>query len=167
MRKGRRHDSSGRSSGAARHVRLEYWLLEHPSFLTLSANAKVVLIYLAKRFNGFNNGQVGFGCRAGCLVPVGGGQHVERGIGLSRPQVTRALVELAGAGFIVCTKAATFDQKRLTREWRLTWLPSGANSERPPTKEFASLPAGQNLKPRLTGATNPGLQVLQRAYEMD
>lgn len=165
--KGRGQDKTGRSAAEHRHVRLEYWLLEHPNFLALSANAKVVAIYMAKRFNGFNNGQIGFGWRAGCLVPVNGHENVEKSFGLSRHQIGRALDELESAQFIVCTKAATFDQKRLTREWRLAWLPSGAKGERPATKEFASLPPSRNLKARCTGASNPSLQVHQRTYEME
>lgn len=166
MAKGRRHDRTGRSESAPRFVRLEFWLLEHPNFLVLSSNAKVVLIYLAKRFNGFNNGQIGFGWRAGCFIQVNGKEHQERSFGLSRYQIGRALDELEGAGFIICTKTATFDQKRLAREWRLTWLPSGPNAERPPTKEFASITPDQNLKRRCTGASSPPLQVRQRAYDM-
>jgi hypothetical protein len=146
---------------------LEFWLLEHPNFLALSANAKVVMLYMAKRFNGFNNGQIGFGWRGGCLVAVNGRENVEKPFGLSRHQIGRALDELDAAQFIVCTKAATFDQKRLTREWRLAWLPSGPNSERPATREFASLSTSQNLKARCTGASNPPLQVHQRAYDME
>jgi hypothetical protein len=164
---GRRANRTGRSEGGVRYVRLEYWLLDHPNFLALSANAKVVAIYMAKRFNGFNNGQIGFGWRGGCLVPINGKENQERSFGLSRHQIGRALDELEAAGFIVCTKGATFDQKRLTREWRLTWLPSGPKSERPASKEFAGLSPSRNLKARCTGASNPPLQVHQRTYEME
>jgi hypothetical protein len=164
---GRSVDKSGRSEGEARHVRLDYWLLDHPNFLALSANAKVVMIYMAKRFNGFNNNQIGFGWRAGCLVPVNAKEHAERSFGLSRHQIGRALDELEAAKFIVCTKAATFDQKRLTREWRLTWLPMGSRGEKPATKEFASLSPSRNLKARCTGASNPPLQVHQRTYDLE
>lgn len=167
MSKGRKADRTGRSHGESRHVRLDFWLLESPTFLALSANAKVVAIYMAKRFNGFNNGQIGFGWRAGCLTPINGKDFAEHSVGLSRHQVGRALEELEAAKFIVCTKAATFDQKRMTREWRLTWLPSGTKSERPATKEFASVSPSRNLKTRCTGASNPPLQVHQRTYTME
>ena len=167
MAKGRRQDKTGRSEAEPRHVQLPYWLLEHQSYLRLPANAKLVMTYMAHRFNGFNNGRIGFGWRAGCPVRVNGKDQIERSFGLSPNQIGRALTRLEADGFIVCTKAATFDQKRLTREWRLTWLPSGLNGALPPTKEFASISAGENLKARCTGASNPDLQMHQRSYLME
>jgi hypothetical protein len=158
---------TGRSEGDRRHVRLEYWVLDHPNFLALSANAKVVMIYMAKRFNGFNNGQIGFGWRAGTLVATNSKEHREVAFGLSRHQIGRALDELETAKFIVCTKPATFNQKRLTREWRLTWLESGADGRQPPTKDFATVAPGRNLKARCTSAPIEEIQVHQRTYEME
>jgi hypothetical protein len=131
--KGRRANKTGRSGGA-RFIQLEYWILECAAFLALSPNAKVVLLFMLKRYDGGNNGKIGFGVRSGCFAPQQGtGKLVDRPIGLSRSNVHRALNELVVAGFIRCTQPATFDQKRMTREWRLTWL--SCNGQ-PATKDF-------------------------------
>lgn len=159
--KGRRQNKTGRSETEGRHVRLEYWLLEHPAFLVLSANAKVTAIYMAKLFNGSNNGRIAFGVRSQCHIRVNGKDSGFKPFGLSKGRIHRALIELEGAGFIVCTRPATFDQKRLMKEWRLTWL---ANPGQSATKEFgpATGPKIQKLVPQV-GQTPP-LQSLQWSY---
>lgn len=137
MSKGkRRHDKKGRSEGQARFVQFPYWLLETQAAWDLSGTAFKVLVYVLKRFNGANNGQIGFGARSGCFVrdpKTGKLQDVPIGI---RPRtMSDALAEIERAGFFVCTKASTFDQKRRTKEWRLTWLPA---DNKPATKEFVT-----------------------------
>lgn len=107
-------------------------MLESPAFLALSHKAKIALIYLAKRYNGRNNGKIGFGVRSGCFVAQNG-KLKDVSIGIDKSSMARCLQELSALGFIRCIVEATFDQKRLTREWRLTWLPC---DEQPPTKEF-------------------------------
>jgi len=145
-------------------MQLPFWMMEAPAFLGLSANARSALLFIAKKYNGFNNGNIVFGWRSGCVVPINGKEFEERQFGLSRWQIGRALDELSEHGFIQCTKEATFDQKRLTREWRLTWWPCNGQ---PATKEFASLRPAKNSEARCTGASNPPLQVHQRTYEME
>jgi hypothetical protein len=132
----RRANATGRSEGLPRFVQLPFWLLESPAFLALSSSAKCTLLFLTKRFNGVNNGHIGFGVRSGCFIPLpGSGELVDRPIGLAKSAIARSLKALEAAGFIRCTKDATFDQKRLTREWRLTWIQcSGC----PATKDFMS-----------------------------
>ena len=148
--KGRRTNKTGRSSGA-RFIQLEYWILECPAFLALSANAKIVLLFMLKRYDGNNNGKIGFGVRSGCFVPKQGtGELVDRPIGISRSNKHRALNELNAAGFIRCTQPATFDQKRLTREWRLTWLPCNGQL---PTKDFVPQPATEKAEPSPANGT--------------
>lgn len=134
----------GRSEGEPRFIQIPYWVMETPAFLALSPNGTRALLFLVKRFNGVNNGKICFGVRSGCFVkPPGQADLVDRPI-LAKGQVQRALAELQAAGFIRCTKEATFNQKKLTREWRITWLPCDG---KPATKEFA----GQNLKPSPMG----------------
>jgi hypothetical protein len=134
-----------------RFVQLEHWLLDHPSVLALSGDTFKVMVYLAKRFNGHNNGVVGFGVRSGCTIRVSGTESIckpifplklprRRAQASRRPRannelvvqgkIKRALDELEAADFIVCTQPATFHQKRMAREWRLTWLHTGT-PERP------------------------------------
>lgn len=154
-RRGRRTDKQGRSEGEGRFVQLPYWLLETPAWLSLSANSKVTLVIIAKRYNGSNNGRIAFGVRSGVFLPTNGKDLAEVSFGLSRDQIGRAIRELMKAGFVVCTQEASFDQKRLVREWRLTWLSSGTASQHAPTKDFARLLKGQNLEASRTGAPNP------------
>lgn len=162
-KRGRRQNQTGRSEGEARHIRLDYWMLEHPAFLALSPNAKVTLLFMLKRYDGTNNGKIGFGVRSGCFVPKQGtGELLNRPFGVSRSNIGRALTELESAGFIACTQPATFNQKRLTREWRLTWLVCNG---RPPTREFASLDQPQKTKPSPTGGTMGQIQSHGRDYE--
>lgn len=151
-RRGRRADQTGRSEGVGRFLSLPFWVMETPAWLALSPNCIVVLLAIAKRFNGVNNGRIAFGVRSGIFVPAGGKQLVEKPFGLSRFQVARALDEAVDAGFLACTQDATFHQKRLVREWRLTWLPSNGQ---PATKDFAKVQPQQNPKTRGAGAPQP------------
>jgi hypothetical protein len=140
----RRHDKKGRSEGQTRFVQFPYWLLESQAALDLSGTAFKVLVYVLKRFNGTNNGQIGFGARSGCFVrdpKTGRLQDVPIGI---RPRtMSDALAEIEHRGFLVCTKVSTFDQKRRTKEWRLTWLPA---DNHPATKEFVTASPIQKAK---------------------
>jgi hypothetical protein len=141
--------------------------MEHPAWLALSPNAKVCLLVLAKRYNGSNNGKIGFGVRSGVFVPINGKELAERSFGLSPWQIGRALTEAEQAGFIVCTQPASFNQKRLVREWRLTWLPSGTANQHAATKEFASIRPAEKQKPVALVHLSPTLQLRQRTYLMD
>lgn len=135
---GRKVNKSGRSEGVARFVQLPYWILETPAARSLSGTAFKVLVYVAKRFNGVNNGTIGFGSRSGCFVKKPGtGELEDMSIGIGKSAMAAALAELVAAGFLRCMKASSFDQKRTTNEWRVTWLPAGSH---PATKEFATMP---------------------------
>lgn len=138
MAKRRRHNSKGRTEGEARFIQIPYWVLETPAALALSGSAVKVLVYLLKRFNGANNGRIAFGSRSGCFVrnPVDHKNLIDLGLGMKPRTISDALYELVAAGFIRCTKPSTFDQKRLTREWRLTWLAVGAEL---PTRDFQAV----------------------------
>ena len=147
-RSGRRVGKDGRSDGEPRFIQVQYWILETPAFLALSPRATRALLFMLKRFNGTNNGKIAFGVRSGCFMrPQGSSQLDDRPV-LSKSEMGRALRELQAAGFIRCTQEATFDQKRLTREWRLTWLPCNGQ---PPTKEFAGERRPSNSETSPTG----------------
>jgi hypothetical protein len=132
----RRHDRTGRSTGEPRFVQIPYWVLETEAARRLSGTATKVLLYLIKRHNGMNNGQISFGERSGCFVrDTETRKPVDVCIGIKPRTVCDALYELEQAGFIFCTKESSFGQKRMTKDWRLTWLPCGNDL---PTKEFAT-----------------------------
>ena len=140
MAKGRKHNTTGRSTNEPRFVQVPFWVLESAAACRLSGTATRVLLYIIKRHNGVNNGRIGFGSRSGCFARKPGcGELEDISIGIAPRTMSDALFELEAAGFIRCTKDSTFDQKRMTKEWRLTWLPTGEGQTAvPPTKEFAT-----------------------------
>lgn len=134
---GRKVNKAGRSEGEPRFLQLPFWMMESAAFLALTPAEICALLFLAKRYNGSNNGKIGFGVRSGCFVPKQGTAALEdKPIPLARSGIARALETLEAFGFAACTKPATFDQKRETREWRLTWLPTFGEAA---TREFMSL----------------------------
>ena len=156
--KGRRIDAKGRSKAAAPYLTLDCWILESPAFQELSLNAEHVLFAMLKRYYGSNNGKISFGCLSGCLTRIDG-RWVERPSKLSKTAQWRALSELQTQGFIECTQPSSFGQKRLVRDWRLTWLRDDRNGALP-TKEFTRLPGErstlrgpQNSKASSSGET--------------
>jgi hypothetical protein len=109
--------------------------METPAFHCLTPEGRTALLYMAKRYYGHNNGQIGFGVRSGGFVRAPGVPDagvVDMPV-LSKSRMHRALIELEALGFAVVTKESSFGQKKLTREWRLTWVPC---SNIPATKDF-------------------------------
>lgn len=157
-RPGRGVDAKGRSKSAVPYLTLDFWIVESPAFQELSLAAEYVLMAMLKRYNGANNGRISFGCRSGCLTRLDGA-WTERPSKLSVAAQSRALKELQAQGFISCTQPSSFGQKRLVRDWRLTWLRDDRNGGLP-TKEFAREPSerstireAQNSKASFTGET--------------
>jgi hypothetical protein len=125
-----------RAGSPSRFIQIPYWVLETESARNLTGTATKVLVYLLKRFDGTNNGKICFGVRSGCFCRTSGSRYLtDFPIGLSKSRIAVALKELELSGFIRCTKPASFDQKRLVREWRLTWLPC---NEQPATADFCA-----------------------------
>ena len=164
-RTGRKADRRGRSGGVPPFVQLPWWMMETPAFHSLTSDSKVALLYVAKRYNGHNNGKIGFSVREGGFVRQPGQPDAQaRDLPLfSKTRMHRALDELQAFGFAVVAQESSFGQKRLAREWRLTWLPcDGA-----PTKEFAaltwadcaSIAADQKTKRSPAGGTIPPVTV--------
>lgn len=140
-RAGRKVNATGRNE-TERFVKLDHWMLESASYAALRPVARALLVELARRFNGVNNGQIGLGER----------EAAER-LGMTdRKAVRRAMAELQDAGFIVKTRAGGFNMKargdRRATEWRLTWLPCGDERS---TREFMSL--GRAPRDRCLAAT--------------
>lgn len=125
-----RPNATGRSE-YGRFVQLQYWLLDSSAYLALRPISRALLIEVARRFNGYNNGAIGFGER----------DAVER-LGLTdRRAVRRAFADLESAGFIAKTRAGGFNLKargeHRASEWRMTWLPTDTV---PATKDFMHNP---------------------------
>jgi len=159
---GRRTDRRGRSEGAPPFVQIPWWLMETPAFHSLTSDSKAALLYVTKRFNGHNNGKIGFSVREGGFVRNPGQPDAQAHDYplFSKTRMHRALSELQAFGFAVVAQESSFGQKRLAREWRLTWLPCDGKA---PTKDFvaltwadcASIAAAQKTKRSPAGGTMP------------
>lgn len=105
-----------------RFVRLDFYLLKSPAWLTLSPPAKALYVEVCTRYNGINNGTISYSVReAGA-------------IGLSRSAAARAFDELQERGFLSVARDASFNLKtREARLWRLTAFPAFGNDA---TKDF-------------------------------
>ena len=103
---------------------------EHEAWKHLSGNAVKVYTAIHRRFNGRNNGYIGYGTRDGLAV------------GLSEPVTRRAIKELIDKGFVKVIKDSSFSQTRLTREFAITAI--GVSMD-PPTRDFRAFKAGEKL----------------------
>jgi len=139
-RRGRGTDKRGRSKDTPPFVQIPWWVMETPAYHCLSPEARTALLYMTKRFYGHNNGRIGFGVRSGGFVRNHSAQPDAELIDvpvMSKTRMHRALIEVEALGFAVVVKESSFGQKKLTREWRLTWLP--AHDRSTPTKDFMGL----------------------------
>jgi hypothetical protein len=142
-RRGRGADARGRSVVPDAFLKLDHWIMRTPAWASLSGNSIKVLLAVAMRHDGHNNGRIVFGVRSGIFVRSEGAWE-EVSLGLSRSSVARALEELHERGFLVLERNASFHQKRLLREWRVTFLPTEGE---PPTRDFARWRPLQAQKP--------------------
>lgn len=114
-------------------VAIQRRLLSSPEYLSLTAQAKVLLTLLQRHWT--PAGPVGFGVR-----------QAEDEIPCSRVVALRTFKELEEAGFIVLVDESLFCSRTQskTRTWRLTWLPCWRN--RAPTNDWegrqVSIPTG-------------------------
>src|SRR5947208_9979980 len=82
------------------HVRLHMWLLKCPAWLSLTAPARVVMIQLAARYNGRNNGMIAFSVR-----------DAAKECRLSKNTANRAFKELVERGFVELKTPGGFSRK--------------------------------------------------------
>jgi hypothetical protein len=102
-RRGRDHVS--------RFVKLEYWMLDCAAFAALSGGAVKLLLRIVQRYNGANNGRIGFSVR-----------EAEAALPCSPAFAVKLFRELQDAGFIAAVTKGGFSRKvRHATEWRLTW----------------------------------------------
>jgi hypothetical protein len=144
-RPGRRANATGRNDEIPRYIMFHHWMLESPAYAALRPIARALLVEMARRYNGHNNGEIGLGER----------EAVARLAITDRRAARRAFGELEAAGFIVKTRAGAFNVKaadgRRASEWRLTWLPT---RDAVATKEFMSVPRNPGpLAGRVCSAT--------------
>jgi hypothetical protein len=75
----------------APHVRLYRWILDSPAYLSLSCQARAVLLEIARGHDGTNNGRLGLSIR-----------RASERCNIARGTAARAFVELQECGFIDC-----------------------------------------------------------------
>lgn len=122
-RRGRRHDSKGRSITKERFVLLWYWFLDCPAWLSMKCEPRMLYIQIRRRFNGSNNGEIFYSIRDAC-----------RELRIAKDTAQKAFRELEAKGFIKCAQRGNFNYKvRHASCWILTDEKYGEQS---PTKEF-------------------------------
>jgi hypothetical protein len=111
----------------ASHVRLYRWILDSPAYLSLSCQARAVLLEIARGHDGTNNGRLGLSIR-----------RASERCNIARGTAARALVELQERGFIDCMTKGGFNRKAPhASEWRLTWWSCDVTGELS-SKQFMS-----------------------------
>ncbi|MFC5068896.1 hypothetical protein [Flaviflagellibacter deserti] len=128
-------NKKGRSIKEARHLRLYHWLVESEAWRSLSPQARAIYVEIEHRYNGVNNGRIGFGCREAA-------EHCR----INKNTASRALKELQEKGFIRLRLQGTFHRKdRHQSEWVLTAHPTDdANA----TKDFRQWHERKSSVPR-------------------
>lgn len=187
-RAGRKANGKGRSEGQSRFLQLPFWVMEAPAFHYLSPEGRTALLYLLKRFDGRNNGKIGFGVRSGGFVRNAGCPDLVDKPVMSQTRMQAALYELQAFRLARISSPSSFGQKKRAREWELTWLPCDGKAA---TRDFMTLTERQcqligaslKTKPRSAGrntnactgppaehgegpnGANPSLQVRPQTYE--
>ena len=83
-------NKTGRTKGAARHVRHYEWMLACPAYRALSCQARSLLTELYRLYNGENNGALFMSCRRAAEL-----------LNLGKNVPTKLFRELVDKGFIV------------------------------------------------------------------
>jgi hypothetical protein len=118
---------ASRRARDAKHVRLYLYMLKSPAWLSLSCQAKCLLIELLALYNGTNNGELYLSVRDAAKL-LHTGLH----------QASAAFAELEERGFIRATRKGSRTRRgetRLATCWRLTEYDDDLTG-RQPTKEF-------------------------------
>ena len=103
------------------HVRLHIWLLRTAAWLSLTAAERAVYIQLASRYNGCNNGKVGFSVR-----------DAAKECRISKNTAAHAFKALVRTGFIEIKTPGGFSRKvRHAAEWLLTEYRDDVSNELP------------------------------------
>ena len=102
---------NGRNKGGGQFVRLDHDLIMSPAWEGLSTQARAVLVQVAKRYNGRNNGTLAASVR-----------DMATECRINKNTASKALGQLIDAGFLELGQAGAFTfKKRHAGEYRLTW----------------------------------------------
>ncbi len=96
----------------AQHVRLYRHMMDSDAYLSLTSQARAVLMEVARIYNGGNNGLLAVSVRTAATR-----------CNISKDTASRAFIDLERKGFIELVKRGAFSLKhRHASEWRLTWV---------------------------------------------
>ncbi len=110
----------------SQYLKLPYNLIKSPQFRSLKGNAVRVLLEIASRHNGYNNGHIGVGL-----------EDLVQTLGMGKSTVQRCLQELQKIKFIILRKPGKF-QGRIASEWEVTFL---STDERQASNEWGQVKA--------------------------
>jgi hypothetical protein len=97
-----------KSRSDTRFVALQHYLLNSPACISLPGDALKLFIYVWKRHNGSNNGEISFSVR-----------EAEE-IGLTKSTAARMFRILVDRGFLAKVGESHFGRKRVAQTWRIT-----------------------------------------------
>lgn len=134
-----------------RFATLHFWMLDSDAFRDLRGNAVKLLLRLATRYNGANNGAISMSTR----------EALEE-VNCSHNHAAELFHELADAGLIRATQKGSFHwKKRHATTWRLTWLECDGE---PATKEFMRPDRGR--KKLINGCLVEPTSPLEKKYRV-
>lgn len=114
-------NQTGRSISEGRFVKLPHAVMNSPGYAATRPPARAVLLEIAKRYTGFNNGSIGLSIR-----------DAHKACRISTGTVGRAIQELEDCGLIECVEKGSFSRRRrLASEYRLLWQRCDLTSTQP------------------------------------
>lgn len=117
--------AKNKRQGKAKFLLIDGYIKRSSAWDALSTDDIVTYLELKWRYDGYNNGRIGLGCRelAGCLKS-------------SKSTAIRSLNNLVHTGFVAKAKPSGFNVKnRMATEWRLTEYQCDVSGQ-PATKDF-------------------------------
>lgn len=134
-----------------RFVGLPHFMLKSPAWLTMSPNAKALLIDVWRRHNGVNNGEISYSVREAAAI------------GLGHSAAARAFAELIERGFLRVSRESSFAFKlKKARTWILT---AERLNDQPSTRDFMRWCASSAESTRKTQSRQEDTQSHQRDPE--
>ncbi len=146
MPAGRGINRTGRSKSKnyGDYMSLPRDLMRSKAYRALSTIGKVTLCFLAFSYDGRNNGELEYGARNSEFFGEG------------KSQAAEALKELEALGFIAKVRPGWFGSRRgKPAVWRLTWRPSGRQSDGPATHDYLRANAAAALDARRKTSVRP------------
>ena len=111
--------SKYRRKGQSKHIRIDGYVKRSDAWKSLSPVERCAYLEMKWRYNGYNNGFIGLGCR-----------ELAAEIGMGRTTASQALEGLLAKGFVAKAKPSAFSVKnRAATEWRLTEYKDDATGE--------------------------------------